>query len=261
MDKLIIYDKSYNSRLILGTSRYPSPAILKSSIAASGTNLVTVSLRRQQSYPEAAQQFIALIKETQVDVLPNTAGCETVQEALTLARMSREIFQTNFIKLEIMGDNFTLQPDMEATLACTKKLIQEGFQVLPYCTDDLVMCKKLADLGCKVIMPWGAPIGSGKGLNNSYQLSVLRQRLPETTLIVDAGLGKPSHAAQAMELGYDGVLLNTAIAKAHDPALMAGAFQQSVLAGRLGYKAGTMQAQEFATPSTAILGMPFRVNN
>lgn len=261
MKKLNIYDKAYNSRLILGTSRYPSPAILRSAIVASGAELVTVSLRRQQSNPEAAEQFLNLIKETKVDVLPNTAGCESEQEALTLARMSREIFQTRLIKLEIIGDNYSLQPDMEKTLSCAQQLIAEGFQVLPYCTDDLVMCKKLVDFGCQVIMPWGSPIGSGIGLNNPYQLSVIRQRLPDVTLIVDAGLGKPSHAVQAMELGCDGILLNTAIAKAHDPALMAEAFHQAVNAGYIGCHAGIMQAQKFASPSTPVLGMPFRVND
>ncbi|MFQ3229850.1 thiazole synthase [Reinekea sp.] len=261
MEKLRIYDRVYNSRLILGTSRFPSPAILRSAIIASGTELVTVSLRRQQSNPDAAQQFLTLINESLVDVLPNTAGCESEQEALMLARMSREIFKTNLIKLEVIGDNYTLQPDMEETLLCAKKLIDEGFQVLPYCTDDLVICKKLVDLGCQVIMPWGSPIGSGKGLNNPYQLSILRQRLPETTLIVDAGLGKPSHAVQAMELGFDGILLNTAIAKAHEPVLMAEAFYHAVKSGRSGYHAGSIQTQEFASPSTPVIGMPFRVND
>ncbi|WP_049722868.1 thiazole synthase [Gilvimarinus polysaccharolyticus] len=260
MDLLRIYDKRYESRLILGTSRYPSPAIMQKAIIASGAQLVTVSLRRQQSNLAAAQSYVALINAAQVDVLPNTAGCESEQEAITLARMSREIFATDLIKLEIIGDNYTLQPDMEKTLSCVVKLIKEGFKVLPYCTDDLVACKKLIDAGCEVIMPWGSPIGSGKGLNNPYQLAVLRQRLPEATIVVDAGLGKPSHATGAMELGCDAVLLNTAVAQAHSPELMAEAFCHAVKAGRYGYKAGAIQAQEFATPSTATIGMPFRVN-
>jgi thiazole synthase len=255
---LKVYDKTYLSRLIMGTSRFPSPLLLQQSIKKSGANLVTVSLRRQQNDLESAQQFIDFIQQAAIEVLPNTAGCETEQEALTLAHMSRELFNTELIKLEIVNDNFTLQPNMKRTLACARTLLADGFKVLPYCTDDLESCIQLASLGCEVVMPLGAPIGSGQGLQNPQRLAQLRAELPNTTLIVDAGIGKPSHAVQAMELGFDAVLLNTAIARAHHPVKMAYAMKLAVQAGRNAYEAGTMIAKNFATPSTPTLGMPFR---
>ncbi|MBU2862440.1 thiazole synthase [Reinekea forsetii] len=255
---LTIYNNSYASRLIVGTSRYPSPLQLKQSIEQSGTNLVTVSLRRQQNDLHSAQHFIDFIQQSSIDVLPNTAGCESVKEAMTLAHMSREIFNTDLIKLELVADQYRLEPDMEKTLDCARLLLSEGFKVLPYCTDNLEFCVELATVGCQVVMPWGAPIGSGQGLQNPEHLMQLRKELPDTTLIVDAGIGKPSHAAQAMELGFDGVLLNTAIAKAQSPHKMAHAMKLAVQAGREAFKAGTIIAQNFATPSTPTLGMPFR---
>lgn len=256
---LRIYDRTYKSRLLLGTARYPSPAIMADAIQQSGCELLTISLRRQQNNPEAGQAFWSLLKTLKVDILPNTAGCESVDEAFTLAQMSRELFETPLIKLEVIGDTHTLQPDMQQTIECAKKLIRDGFQVLPYCTDDLVACRALVDAGCEVIMPWGSPIGTGRGLSNPYQLETIRNRLPNVTLIIDAGLGKPSHVVQAMELGADAVLLNTAVAKAHDPVAMANAFKAACEAGRLGFEAVPMKEQNFATPSTPVLGMPFRV--
>lgn len=253
-----LYDKTYQSRLLVGTSRYPSPHIMQQAIRASGCEMVTVSLRRQQASPQSGHAFWQLIKELQVDVLPNTAGCETVQEAVTLAQMSRELFQTDFIKLEIIGDAHTLQPDMAATLIAAKELLKDGFKVLPYCTDDLVACQKLVDAGCQVIMPWAAPIGTGRGIINPYALETLRKRLCDITLIVDAGLGKAAHVVEAFELGFDGVLMNTAIAKAHDPVLMASAFKHAAIAGRESYSAVPMIAKNIAVPSTPMIGMPFR---
>ena len=197
---LKIYDREYHSRLLIGTARYPSPAIMQEAITASGSELITVSLRRQQSNPDSGQAFWQLLKPLNVDILPNTAGCETASEAITLAHMSREIFETPLIKLEVIGDAYTLQPDMQQTLEAAKKLIAEGFQVLPYCTDDLVACRALVDAGCEVIMPWGSPIGTGRGIANPFQFDVLRKRLPDTTLVIDAGLGKASHVTQAFEL-------------------------------------------------------------
>ena len=258
MTPLRIYDRTYKTRLILGTARYPSPAILQQAVATSGVELVTVSLRRQQSAPERGQPFWTLLKQLDVDLLPNTAGCRTADEAFTLAQMSRELFDTALIKLEVIGDDQTLQPDMSQTLDCARRLIADGFQVLPYCTDDLLACQALVDAGCEVIMPWGAPIGTGRGLSDPYRFKILRERLPTITLIVDAGLGKPSHVTQAMELGADAVLLNTAVAKAQDPIAMAQACQLAAQAGALGAEAGPMLAQDHATPSTPVLGMPFR---
>lgn len=258
MSDLKIYNRHYQSRLLLGTARYPSPSVMQQAISASGTQLVTVSLRRQQSDPDSARPFWAFIQQANVDVLPNTAGCETVDEAMTLAHMSRELFATPLIKLEVIGDSQTLQPDMSKTLECARLLLQEGFEVLPYCTDDLVMCQALVHAGCEVIMPWGAPIGSGRGLTDPYRLRTLRERLPQVTMIVDAGLGKPSHITQAFELGADAVLLNTAVACAGDPVMMAEACRFAAQAGFMGALAGPMIEQDFASPSTPVLGMPFR---
>ena len=171
--------------------------------------------------------------------------------------MSREIFNTHWIKLEVIGDDYNLQPDPFELVDAAKTLINDGFAVFPYCTDDLVLCQKLLDVGCEVLMPWGAPIGTGRGLINPYALETLRQRLPNVPLIIDAGLGKPSHACQALEMGCTAVLLNTAVAKAHDPILMAAGFKQAVEAGRASFLAGAMPERQSAAPSTPVLGTPF----
>lgn len=249
-------DQQLNSRLLIGTALYPSPDIMQQAIRASGSEVVTVSLRRQLNQ-HGSNDFWALLKQMKVNLLPNTAGCHTAKEAIAVAHMAREIFTTNWIKLEVIGDEYNLQPDPFALLEATRELIAEGFEVFPYCTDDLVLCQKLVDAGCRILMPWGSPIGTGRGLLNPYALRTLRQRLPDTQLIVDAGIGAPSHAVQAMELGFDGVLLNTAIAQANDPVKMAQAFKQSVLAGRLGFEAGRIPERDLAQPSTPTLGTPF----
>ena len=255
-DTLNIYGEAINSRLLIGTALYPSPDIMTQSIEASGAGVVTVSLRRQQS-AEAGDDFWQLIKNTGLKILPNTAGCHSVKEAVTLAQMCREVFATDWIKLELIGDDYNLQPDPFALLEAAEILINDGFKVLPYCTDDLVLCQRLNDLGCEVLMPWGAPIGTGKGLLNSYNLKTIRERLPNTTLIVDAGLGLPSHACQALELGYDAVLLNSAIAGAGCPKTMSLAFKAAVEAGRFAYNAKAMPEKDLAAPSTPTMGMPF----
>ena len=185
-------------------------------------------------------------------VLPNTAGCYTVKEAVTTAQMAREIFDTAWIKLEVIGEADTLQPDVFGTVEAARILSDEGFEVFPYTTEDLIVCERLVEAGCKVLMPWGAPIGSGKGLNNLFGLRVLRARFPDVPLVVDAGIGLPSHAAAAMELGYDAVLLNTAVGKAGDPVAMARAFAQAVEAGRAAYLAGPMPPRDMAAPSTPV---------
>lgn len=257
IDKVSFYGQSFTSRLMIGTALYPSPKVMQDAVTASGAEILTVSLRRQQPQNNSGDSFWQFVKQSGCVLLPNTAGCHSVKEAVTLAQMSREIFATDWIKLEVIGDEYNLQPDPFALLEATEALLKRGFKVFPYCTDDLVLCQRLADLGCQVLMPWGAPIGTGKGLINPYALETVRQRLPDIPLVVDAGLGLPSHAAQAMELGYDAVLLNTAVAQAHDPVLMASAFKVGVEAGHQAYLAGAMASRQTASPSTPTLGMPF----
>ena len=249
-----IYDDIFSSRLMLGTARYPSPQILRQAILASGAEIVTVSLRREAAGERAGQKFWDLIRETGVKVLPNTAGCHSVREAVTTAEMAREVFGTNWIKLEVIGDADTLQPDLFGLVEATRILSSEGFQVLAYTTEDLVAADRLVEAGCRVLMPWGSPIGSARGLNNVYGLRAMRARFPDLTLIVDAGIGVPSHAARAMELGYDGVLLSSAVALAGDPVAMARAFRLSVEAGRLAFEADPLLPRDMAEPSTPVLG-------
>lgn len=252
-----VYDTQLTSRLFLGTARYPSPAVVEAAITAAAADVLTVGLRRQAPREGGGNAFWEFLKNQRCHVLPNTAGCATAKEAVTLAQMSREIFETDWIKLEVTGDEYNLQPDPYELVVATKQLIQLGFKVFPYSTDDLVVCTRLMDLGCEVIMPWGSPIGTGKGLLNPYALATLRDRLPAVTLIVDAGIGLPSHAAQAMELGFDGVLLNTAVAKADDPVKMARAMALAIKAGRAAYEAGAMAESETAQASTPVIGRPF----
>lgn len=244
------------SRLFLGTAGYPSPDALRHSIEASRPGLVTVSLRRESAAGNG-QKFWDIIKGFDIPVLPNTAGCQDVAEAITTAEMAREIFGTNWIKLEVIGDDYTLQPDPFKLIEATRQLIGKGFEVFPYMTDDLVLAQNLVDLGCNILMPWGAPIGSGRGLNNVFALKQLRERFPDKLLVVDAGIGAPSHASTAMEMGYDAVLLNTAVAKAGQPEKMAHAFANGIEAGRDAYLAGIIAQQESATPSTPLIDRPF----
>lgn len=257
MKNFSLANESLNSRLLVGTALYPSPQIMEDAIRASGSEILTVSLRRQNMAAKGGQDFWELIQSLSCHVLPNTAGCHSVKEAVTTAQMARELFNTHWVKLEVIGDEYNLQPDPFALLEATKELIAQGFEVFPYCTDDLVLCQKLVEAGCRILMPWGAPIGTGRGLLNVYALRTLRQRLPDITLIIDAGLGRPSHAAMAMELGFDAVLLNTAIAQATDPVVMADAFRHAVLSGRKAYLAGIMPERDLAKPSTPVLGTPF----
>ncbi|EMR14380.1 thiazole biosynthesis protein ThiG [Methylophaga lonarensis MPL] len=252
-----VYGQTLNSRMFIGTALYSSPQIMLEAIKASGAEVITVSLRRQSAeQAQSGQQFWQMIESLGCHLLPNTAGCYSVKEAVSTARLARELFETDWIKLEVMGDSYNLQPDPFALVEATRTLIAEGFKVFPYCTDDLVLCQRLADLGCEVLMPWGAPIGTGQGLLNPYALTTLRKRLPEMTLLVDAGIGKPSDAVQAMEMGYDGILLNTAVAEALEPAVMAQAFAQAINAGRLAYEGGIMPKRDNAKPSTPTLDQP-----
>lgn len=249
--------QTLNSRLLIGSALYSSPDAMQASIQASGAEIVTVSLRRQAAGDQAGQRFWDIIKSLNIHVLPNTAGCHTAKEAITTAQMAREVFGTHWIKLEVIGDQYNLQPDPFELVKATETLVKEGFEVFPYTTDDLVLAQRLVDAGCNILMPWGSPIGSGKGLMNPYNLKAIRERFPDINLIVDAGIGKPSHAVQAMEMGYDGVLLNSAVALSPDPVMMGGAFKAAVDAGRGGYVAGTMQERDLAAPSTPVIGTPF----
>ncbi len=252
-----LYGEPVRSRLLLGTARYPSLAVMAEAVAASGTDVLTVGLRRQSPEQLGGGSIWDHIAQLGCRILPNTAGCHTAREAVTLARMSREIFDTDWIKLEVTGDDYNLQPDPYELLEATRDLIKAGFRVFAYTTDDLVVCSRLRDLGCEVIMPWGAPIGTGKGITDPYALETLRARLPDVTLVVDAGLGLPSHAARVLEMGFDAVLLNTAVARADDPARMAAAFGKAVAAGRLAFEAGAIAESETAHPSTPVVGTPF----
>ncbi len=249
-----IYGETLNSRLFLGTAQYPSPAILRQAISASGTELVTVSMRREGANGSGAG-FWDLLRETGVRVLPNTAGCHSVREAVTTAHMAREVFGTNWIKLEVIGHADTLQPDVFGTVEAARILSADGFKVFPYTTEDLGVGERLQAAGCQVLMPWGAPIGSGRGLANPEGLRAMRAHFPDLPLVVDAGIGRPSDAAAAMELGMDAVLLNTAVAKAGDPVTMARAMAQAVEAGYLGHRADPMERRDMAVPSTPVLGL------
>ncbi|MGZ8388801.1 MAG: thiazole synthase [Rhodoplanes sp.] len=251
------YAKEFTSRLLIGTALYPSPAIMQEAVRAAGAEIVTVSLRRESAGGRMGGAFWSLIRELGVTVLPNTAGCRSVREAVTTAQLARELFDTPWIKLEVIGDDETLQPDAVGLVEAAAILVKEGFEVFPYCTEDLTIALRLRDAGCRVIMPWAAPIGSARGILNRDALTLLRVRLPDVTLVVDAGLGAPSHAADALELGYDAVLLNTAVAKAADPVGMAKAFRLAVEAGRLAFEAGLMGPRDFASPSTPVVGTPF----
>lgn len=258
MTALTLYQHLFASRLLLGTAAYPTVEVLRQSVAAARPAMITVSLRRAGSAGETfGQGFWALLQETGIPILPNTAGCQSVQEAVTTAQMAREVFETDWVKLELIGDDDTLQPDVFQLVEAAKILTDDGFKVLPYCTEDLIACRRLLDVGCQALMPWAAPIGTGLGVVHEYALRVLRERLPDVPLIVDAGLGLPSQAAQVMEWGYDAVLLNTAVSRAGDPVAMARAFAGAVEAGRLAYEADPVQPRTQAQASTPTVGQPF----
>src|SRR5256714_37947 len=228
---LQLYGTSLRSRLLLGSARYPSPAVLTAAVRAARAEVVTVALRRESGGERAGQGFWSIIRELGVRVLPNTAGCHSVKEAVSTAHMAREVFGTPWIKLEVIGEDDTLQPDVFGLTEAARILCADGFEVFPYTTEDLVVAERLLAAGCRVLMPWGAPIGSGRGLNNLFGLTALRAHFPDVPLIIDAGIGVPSHAARALELGFDAVLINTAIAQAGAPAQMAVAFAQAGEAG------------------------------
>jgi thiazole synthase len=255
---LIFYGVEMPSRLLIGTARYPSPQVMSRSVKASRASIVTVSLRREMARAgNGGQRFFDFIKDLGVRVLPNTAGCRTPKEAIATAQMARELFATDWIKLEVIGNDDTLQPDLFGLVEAAAILSKDGFKVFPYTTEDLIAAERLMAAGCEVLMPWGAPIGTGRGLANRSALKTLREYFPAVPLVIDAGIGAPSHAAEAMEMGYDAVLLNTAIATAADPVRMARAFADAIDAGRTAFEAGLMQQRDMAVPSTPVAGTPF----
>jgi thiazole synthase len=250
---LEIGDLKLTSRLIVGTGRYASYDLMRRCHEASGTGLVTVALRRVDLDAPGGANILDHIDRTRIALLPNTAGCYTPDDAVITAQLGREALGTNLVKLEVIGDDRTLWPDAEGTLEAARRLVKDGFVVLPYCPDDPVVCKRLAEIGCAAVMPLAAPIGSGLGIVNPHVLSLIRE-LVDIPVIVDAGLGTPSDAAQAMELGADAVLMNTAIADARDPVRMAEGMCHAVIAGRIGYEAGRMARKRYATASSPLEG-------
>ncbi|MEA3150445.1 MAG: thiazole synthase [Gammaproteobacteria bacterium] len=254
---LKLYEVELRSRLLIGTSQYPSPAVMIEAIEASRVDVVTVSLRHESSEERVGQGFWSVVRGLGLRVLPNTAGCHSAKEAIATAQMAREVFGTTWVKLEVVGENDTLQPDVFGLVEAARILCAQGFEVFPYTTEDLVVADKLLDAGCRVLMPWGSPIGSGRGLNNVFGLRALRAHFPSVPLVIDAGIGLPSHAAQALELGFDAVLLNTAVAQAVNPVQMASAFALAVEAGHAAYQAGPMETRDMAVPSTPLIGTAF----
>jgi thiazole synthase len=254
---LVVYGTRLAARLLLGTAQYPSPQVLAEAVRKSAAEVVTVSVRRETAGGRTGQRFWELIRGLGVRVLPNTAGCRTAREAVTTARMARELFETDWVKLEVIANDDTLQPDLFGLVEAARELAKDGFKVFPYTTEDLGAAERLMDAGCEVLMPWAAPIGTGLGLNNRYALRTLRNYFRDIPLIIDAGIGAPSHAAEAMEMGYDAVLLNTAVSKARDPVRMAWAFSTAIAAGRAAFEAGLMEARDMAQPSTPVAGTPF----
>ncbi|HEY0872229.1 MAG TPA: thiazole synthase [Vicinamibacterales bacterium] len=253
-DPLVIANRTFNSRLIVGTGKYPSHTVMADAHRASGTGMVTVAVRRVNLTDKSKESLIDYIDQSKIFILPNTAGCYTADDAIRTARLGREVGLSNWVKLEVIGDEKTLFPDNVALLEATRVLVKEGFVVLPYTNDDPIICRKLEDAGAAAVMPLGAPIGSGLGIQNANNIRLIKaqSRVP---VIVDAGVGTASDATIAMELGVDGVLMNTAIALAEDPVAMATAMKLAVESGRLAYRAGRIPRREFASPSSPTQGL------
>ena len=254
MEPLVIAGKAFQSRLIVGTGKYKSGAETQAAIEASGAEVVTVAVRRV-NLDRSKESLLDYIDPQRYFLLPNTAGCYTAEEAIRAARLGREVGLSDWVKIEVIGDQATLYPDVHATVEATRILVKEGFTVLPYTSDDVVFARRLIDVGAAAVMPLAAPIGSGLGIQNRATLQILRERITEVPLIVDAGVGTASDAALAMEMGADAVLMNTAIAAAENPILMAEAMQHAVLAGRQAYVAGRMPRRLYATASSPMEGI------
>ena len=254
MDSLVIAGRQFRSRLIVGTGKYKSFAETARALEASGTEMVTVAVRRV-NLDRSKESLLDYIDPSKYFLLPNTAGCYTAEDAIRTARLGREVGLSDWVKLEVIGDERTLYPDIQATLEATRTLVKEGFTVLPYTSDDVVFAKRLLDAGASAVMPLGAPIGSGLGIQNQANIRILREVITGVPLIVDAGVGTASDAAIAMELGADAVLMNTGIAGAQEPVLMAEAMKHAVLAGRASYLAGRMPKKLYATASSPLEGV------
>ncbi len=254
-DQLVIAGRAFRSRLIVGTGKYRSMQEMVRAHEASGAEMVTVAVRRVNLSDRTKESLLDYINRSKFFILPNTAGCYTADEAIRTARLAREVGLSEWVKLEVIGDQQTLFPDTEELIRATKVLVQEGFIVLPYTNDDLVVARKLIDAGAAAIMPLGAPIGSGMGIQNAANIRILRERITEVPLIVDAGVGTASDVTVAMELGADGVLLNTAIAGAQDAVLMAEAMRGAIEAGRKAYLAGRIPKKLYATASSPLEGV------
>lgn len=249
MEKLTIADESFDSRLIVGSARFPNPETMQQALRASGTEMVTVAMRRADLQRKDNQDILSYLQEDGYKLLPNTAGCYTAKEAVLTAQMAREALDTDWIKLEVIGDDDTLFPDVPELLKAAEELVLDGFTVLPYANDDPITCKKLGDIGCAAVMPLGAPIGSGMGIQNPYNIKIIREQV-DLPVIIDAGVGTASDAALAMELGADGVLMNSAISQAKDPVKMARAMKSGIRGGRLAFEAGRMPRRLYAEASS-----------
>jgi thiazole synthase len=254
-DLLVIAGRAFQSRLIVGTGKYRSFQEMGRAHAASGADMVTVAVRRVNLTDRTKESLLDFIDRDKIFILPNTAGCYTADEAIRTARLGREVGLSNWVKLEVIGDQQTLFPDTEQLIEATRVLVKEGFVVLPYTNDDLIAARKLIDAGAAAVMPLAAPIGSGLGIQNASNLRILRERITEVPLIVDAGVGTASDAAEAMELGADGILMNTAIAEAQDAVLMAEAMRDATVAGRKAYLAGRMPKRLYAASSSPLAGV------
>ena len=254
MDNLVIAGRAFRSRLIVGTGKYRSGQETARAIEASGAEMVTVAVRRV-NLDRSKESLLDFIDPKKYFLLPNTAGCYTADEAIRTARLAREVGLSDWVKIEVIGDQATLYPDVQATIEATRVLVKEGFTVLPYTSDDIVVAKRLIDAGASAVMPLGAPIGSGMGIQNAANIRILREMITSVPLIVDAGVGTASDATVAMELGADAVLMNTGIAGAQDPVLMADAMKHAIIAGRAAYLAGRMPKKLYATASSPLEGV------
>ncbi|MFI5353611.1 MAG: thiazole synthase [Candidatus Binatales bacterium] len=253
-DSFELAGKVFKSRLIVGTGKYRDFAETRAAVEASGAEIVTVAVRRVNITDRKKENLLEYIDPKRYQILPNTAGCFTADEAVRTCRLAREVGVGDLVKLEVIGDEKTLFPDTVATIEAARILVKEGFKVLPYVTDDPVACLRLAEIGCVAVMPLAAPIGSGLGIRNPYNLQIILEQA-KVPVIVDAGVGTASDAAEAMELGCDGVLMNTAIAGAKDPIAMARAMRLGVEAGRLAYRAGRIERKLYATASSPLTGV------